>query len=110
MLTRTVKRHYLRPLGRARDRKGCWVFPREIVGSGEWLDGLWSRRDAIGDKPALMLWGMRDIAFRERELERWSGLFTDGTVVRFEETGHFVQEEKGADLCAMIEDLLARNR
>ena len=108
-LTKQVMRHYIMPLAKANDRKGCWVFPRQIINSSDWLESLWSRNAAIKDKPALMLWGLKDIAFRENELNRWNSLFSNGKAVRFENVGHFVQEEKDGDLCPMIEEFLARN-
>lgn len=45
---------------------------------------------------------MKDIAFRERELERWIGLFKDARVVRYADAGHYLQEEKGSDLIPII--------
>jgi haloalkane dehalogenase len=97
-----VHRHYLQPLAEPGERKGCWTFPKRIIDSGAWLEDLWSGRDRIRDKPALILWGMKDIAFRERELERWIGLFKDARVVRYADAGHYLQEEKGSDLIPII--------
>ena len=108
-LSRDVHQHYIQPLKRPNDRKGCWIFPREIIGSSDWLSGLWSQRERIQDKPALLLWGMKDIAFRENELMRWESLFEHRTVHRFEDAGHFVQEEKRGELSPIIEEFLARN-
>lgn len=109
-LTAEVHQHYFKALDRPEERKGCWTFPKRIIGSSEWLDSLWSRRDRIKDKPALILWGMKDIAFREGELKRWESLFTDCRVKRFEDTGHFVQEEQGSGLNPLIEDFLKDHR
>ncbi|MGB8295516.1 MAG: alpha/beta fold hydrolase [Polyangia bacterium] len=36
-LTPEIHRHYLMPLEIPQERKGCWVFPREIIGSTAWL-------------------------------------------------------------------------
>ena len=107
-LTRPIHQHYFKALDRPEERKGCWIFPKRIIGSSEWLESLWSQRDKIKDKPALILWGMKDIAFRERELNTWSSLFTDCRVIRYEDTGHFVQEEQGIGLCPVIEDFLRK--
>lgn len=97
-----IHRHYFKPLEKPEERKGCWTFPKKIIGSSDWLEALWSQREGIKDKPALILWGMKDIAFRERELNIWANLFTDCRVVKFEDTGHFVQEEKGGELLPEI--------
>jgi haloalkane dehalogenase len=105
-LSAPVHQHYFKALEKPEERKGCWTFPKRIIDSSAWLDSLWSRRDKIKDKPALILWGMKDIAFREQELNKWSSLFTNCKVIRYGDTGHFVQEERGSELCPVIEDFL----
>ena len=40
-----------------------------------------------------LLWGFRDIAFREKELERWQSALSDARVLTFEDCGHFLAEE-----------------
>jgi len=52
--------------------------------------------------PALILWGMKDFAFRPKELARWREVFPNATVRTFDDVGHFVQEELGAQLCAPV--------
>lgn len=44
----------------------------------------------------LLAWGMKDIAFREKELKRWMELFPAARVIRYEDAGHFLSEEKPA--------------
>jgi haloalkane dehalogenase len=100
-------RNYLGPLDTPARRRGCHVFPREIIGSSKWLDGLWERRRVLADIPALILWGGRDVAFRDRELLRWKGLLGNLKVRVFEEAGHFLQEQKKGELCPVVEGFLA---
>jgi haloalkane dehalogenase len=107
-LSGPVHQHYFKALEKPDERKGCWTFPKRIIDSSEWLDSLWSQRDRIKDKPALILWGMKDVAFREQELNKWSSLFTNCKVIRYGDTGHFVQEEQGSKLCPVIEDFLKK--
>lgn len=91
--SKEVHNHYLKPLENKHERKGSWVFPGQVVGSWEWLDSLWDRRDAMKDKKILLVWGLRDIAFREKELKTWSKAFPNAKVVRFKDAGHFIAEE-----------------
>jgi haloalkane dehalogenase len=107
-LSAPVHQHYFKALERPEERKGCWTFPKRIIGSSDWLDSLWSKRDEIKEKPTLILWGMRDIAFREQELNRWINLFPGCKVIRYDDAGHFVQEEKGSELCPVIEEFLKK--
>ncbi|MBI3286808.1 MAG: hypothetical protein HYZ68_02045 [Chloroflexi bacterium] len=53
---------------------------------------------------------MKDIAFREKELNRWIELFPTATVKRFETAGHFVQEEGRDELYRGVEDFLGRDK
>ncbi|MGD9216145.1 MAG: alpha/beta fold hydrolase [Desulfobacteraceae bacterium] len=106
-LPKSVHRHYLEALREPNTRKGCWVFPKQIIASSSWLESLWSQREQIQDIPTLILWGMKDIAFREKELERWKTLFNQSKVIKFEDVGHFVQEEKRGQLSPIIEGFLS---
>jgi haloalkane dehalogenase len=92
-LTPQIHEHYLRPLARPEDRKGCMVFPKEIVGATPWLSELWAQRGKLQHLPALIVWGMKDMAFRRQELARWTALFPQAQVVQVASAGHFVQEE-----------------
>ncbi len=107
ILPKPIRRHYVQPLSRPEDRKGCWTFPEQILGADAWLRDLWSRRQAIAEKPALILWGLKDIAFRKQELHRWMQIFPDAGVIRYPDAGHFVQEDIGPDLCPVIEEFLS---
>jgi pimeloyl-ACP methyl ester carboxylesterase len=49
---------------------------------------------------------MKDIAFRGKELQRWKGLFPHARVQSFPDAGHFVQEEHGRDLAALIDQFM----
>ena len=104
----SIHRHYIAPLNDPQERKGCWTFPRQIIGSSQWLGKLWHKRQMIADKPAMILWGMQDIAFRDIELAQWKDLFSDAEIHTFEHAGHFVQEEIGENLCPLIIDHLSR--
>ena len=105
-LTKPIHRHYLKPLENPDEWKGCWVFPDQIIGSTEWLNELWSRRDLLTDKQVLIAWGMKDIAFREKELNRWIELFPDAQIHRLEGVGHYVQEESPEELGSAVEEFL----
>ncbi|HEV2146666.1 MAG TPA: alpha/beta fold hydrolase [Longimicrobiaceae bacterium] len=106
-LTKEVHRHYLRPFGSPAERQGPWVLGRELIGSSDFYQRLWERRDAIRDKPALLLWGMKDIAFSPADLARWEELFDDARTVRLEGVGHFPQEEAADRVLAALRDFLA---
>ncbi|MBX0329635.1 alpha/beta fold hydrolase [Oscillochloris sp. ZM17-4] len=107
LLTPEIHRHYLQPLARPEDRKGCMEFPRQIIAASPWLDSLWSRRGELQGLPVLLAWGMKDMAFRRSELARWQELFPEAEVVEFAQAGHFVQEEAPQELNAAVDRFLA---
>ncbi|MCB9450878.1 MAG: alpha/beta fold hydrolase [Anaerolineaceae bacterium] len=108
-LTPEILRHYRAPLPTGDSRKGSWIFPREIIGSSDWLASLWAKHENITDKPTLLAWGMKDIAFREDILNRWQEYIPHAQVKRFEDAGHYVQDEAGEALVPLIVDFLQAN-
>jgi len=92
-LSVAVHAHYLRPLHAPEDRTGCLVFPRQILEATPWLSRLWGKISTLRGTPTLIVWGMKDIAFRKKELRRWEGVFPDARTIRLSSVGHFVQEE-----------------
>ncbi|WP_438449202.1 alpha/beta fold hydrolase [Gorillibacterium sp. sgz5001074] len=103
-----VHRHYLKALPSPRERIGCSLFPGQIIGATPWLESLWSRREAIQALPALILWGQKDIAFRDQELRTWSEFLTNRDIVTFKNAGHFLQEEAAQECCEYIRAFCGR--
>lgn len=101
-LTTAAHQHYLKALPTPGDRQGCLVFPKRIIDSTPWLDRIWNHISVLRDKPTLIVWGMKDIAFREKELNRWEQAFPDARTVRLESVGHFVQEEAPDQLAEAV--------
>jgi len=101
-LTKEAHRRYMDAFPTPAERIAPWILARELIGSTEWYDGLWQRRERIVDKPALVLWGMKDPAFTPAYLERWKQVLTHARFVEFAESGHFVQEEAPDEAAARI--------
>jgi haloalkane dehalogenase len=107
-LTPEIHRHYLEPLANPAERKGNWVFPKQIIAASHWLAGLWSQREELQGKIELIAWGMKDIAFRENELNRWTEHFPGVRVVRYPDAGHFLAEEVPGELIGELETILSK--
>jgi len=101
-LTASAHAQYLRALPTRADREGCLVLPKQIVAATPWLGRLWSGMPALAGKPVLIVWGMKDIAFREKELRRWEAVFPEARIVRLAGVGHFVQEEAPEELARAV--------
>jgi len=105
-LTPAIHEQYRRPLPAGR-RKGTWVLPRAFRSEREWLADLWARIPTLEDHPTLLVWGMEDPLFRERELRRFERLFGNARTVELREVGHYVPEEAGSDLVEPVRAFLA---
>ncbi|MBI5890849.1 MAG: alpha/beta fold hydrolase [Nitrosomonadales bacterium] len=100
-------RHYKDALPTAESRKGCYVFPRQIIASTPWLARLWGKMGVLKDKPTLFVWGMKDVAFREKELQRWQQALPNSIALRLGSVGHFVPEEAPEELGEAVSAFLA---
>ena len=92
-LTAEVMAHYRNAQPAPDARLASAALPGHIVGATDWLFSIWSERAAFLQKPTLILWGAKDIAFRKKELERWKSEFSDFELHEFEDCGHFLAEE-----------------
>ena len=107
VITPEVMDHYrnAQPEG---SRHACAALPGHIIGATDWLREIWEEREAFADKPALIFWGFKDIAFRRKELERWKAELSDFTLHEFEECGHFLAEEAPERILPELRAFLAR--
>jgi haloalkane dehalogenase len=80
------------------------VFPREILASRPFLAEIARGLSALRDRPALIVWPTKDIAFRERERRRWEALFPNHRTVVLEGAGHYIQEDASEEIITAIRD------
>ena len=93
VLTPEIMAHYRNAQPSPAARAASAALPGHIVGASDWLGSIWRERAAFTDKPALVLWGFEDMAFRRKELDRWKSELTDFDLHEFEDCGHFLAEE-----------------
>ena len=100
-----VMDHYRAVQPTAEMRVGMAQFPREILASKEWLGDLEGQVKAnLASKPALLVWGMKDLAFRPRFLARMRREFPDHVVVELPRAKHFIQEDAPDEIVEAIAD------
>jgi haloalkane dehalogenase len=78
------------------------IFPREILASRAVLSDIAAALPNLADRPALIVWADRDIAFRTAERRRWEATFPDHHTVILDGAGHYLQEDAAADVVAAI--------
>jgi haloalkane dehalogenase len=76
-------------------RAGVARFPKEILAARPLLERL--SRDVsakLGSKPALLVWGMKDVAFRPGpNIPRMRATFPDHVLVELPDAKHYIQED-----------------
>ena len=93
ILTPEIMAHYRAAQPSPAARAASAALPGVIVGASEWLGSIWRERAAFASKPALIVWGHQDMAFRKKELDRWKSALSDVVPHEFEDCGHFLAEE-----------------
>ena len=93
-LTPEVHRQYLERFP-DRESRGLvlWPLARALLGSSAYYDALWAERARLRDIPTLIVWGMRDRAFRPRQLAKWRTALPHARVVELADAGHWPHEE-----------------
>ncbi len=108
VLTPQVMEHYRNAQPEPGSRSASAALPGSIVGATDWLASIWNDRKAFAELPALMLWGLKDIAFRKKELDRWKSELADFEAHEFDDCGHFLAEENPDEILPIISSFLER--
>jgi haloalkane dehalogenase len=107
-LTRSIHRQYLSAFPDADSRERVlWALARALTGSSGFYQGLWQRRERLAAIPALVVWGMKDTAFRPKQLARWRELLPAAEVVELPGAGHWPHEEEPEQVAAAMTRFLA---
>jgi haloalkane dehalogenase len=94
LLTPKIHGQYLEVF---RDRRArvrvLHALARAINGSRDYYASLAAQAGALTNRPALILWGMKDSAFKPHQLARWRELLPNAKVVELADAGHWPHEE-----------------
>jgi haloalkane dehalogenase len=94
-LSDVVMAHYRGVQPSPEARAGVARFPKEILAARPLLERL--ARDVpakLGSKPTLLVWGMKDIAFRPGpNIPRMRATFPDHVLVELPDAKHYIQED-----------------
>jgi len=97
-LSATAKAGLLAPYDSWQNRRAIYQFVKDIPlqpshPTHRTLAELEERLPVLRDRPATIIWGMRDWCFQPWCLERFEEIFPDAEVHRLENVGHYVIEE-----------------
>lgn len=103
-LTPLEMEHYRKAQPTPAARAGVAVMPKQILAARPMLERLSREVPAtLGSKPALFVWGMKDIGFRPRRiLPRMRATFPDHVVVELRTAKHYIQEDAPAEIADAI--------
>jgi len=78
------------------------IIAREILKSCSFLQQVSQSLCHLADKPALILWGDRDPAFRANQRLRFQQVFPNSKTVILSGAGHFVQEDSANQIVEVL--------
>ena len=107
-LTRAIHSQYLEPFRNPADRVlVLWPLAQALLGSSQFYRDLLARADRLAQVPTLVIWGLKDTAFRPHQLERWRRLLPHAKVLALAHAGHWPHEEAPAEVAEEIAEFLA---
>jgi haloalkane dehalogenase len=95
---------YRRPLSTPERRMPSYVFPRSILHSRTFLANCETSLRALTQKPALLVWGDADIAFRSKERMRFEALLPLHRTVILRGAGHYIWEDAPEDIVSALQE------
>jgi haloalkane dehalogenase len=103
-LTRGEMDHYRKVQPAPEARRGVAELPRQLLAAAPLLSRL--ARDVpavLGAKPALLVWGRKDLAFRPAHLlPRLQAAFPGNVTVVLPHAGHYIQEDAPEEIARAI--------
>jgi haloalkane dehalogenase len=95
---------YKRPHPTPESRLPVHVMPREILAARDLLTEVEDGLGRVADKPALIVWGDKDQAFRERQRLRWERTFPDHRTEILHGASHYIQEDAPDEIVTAIKE------
>jgi haloalkane dehalogenase len=106
-LTPEIHRQYLERFPDRWSRGAVlWALAKSLLGSSAHYDSLWQQRDKLRDRPALVVWGLKDSAFKPKMLARWREALPQARVVELRDAGHWPHEEAPDDVATAIREFV----
>lgn len=93
---------YMGPFRTVDSRLPMWIFAHQILASSEYLAQVEAGLSTLREKPALVVWGEADGAFRAPDRLRLLRHFPNHRVRLLHGAKHFIQENAPDEICAEI--------
>jgi haloalkane dehalogenase len=93
---------YRWPFRTRSSRRPVEILPREIIASQPYLSEVEAGLSRLSGKPALIIWGARDLGFQERHRIRFEGHLPQHRTVLLANARHYIQEDEPERIAAEI--------
>jgi haloalkane dehalogenase len=103
-----VMQMYLAPWRDPRRRLPAAIAPRQLIAASGYLADLEAAMPKIANRPALIVWGQKDFAFRQEARQRFEKLFPNHRIALLPHASHFLQEDAGEQIVAEFKRFRAR--
>jgi haloalkane dehalogenase len=101
-VTSAIMDAYRKPLPTPDRRMPSYIFPRAIIHSPEFMANCEAALQALADKPALIVWGDADFAFRQQERERFEAALPNHRTVILNGAGHYIWEDAPDEIASAL--------
>jgi cis-3-alkyl-4-acyloxetan-2-one decarboxylase len=108
-----VKHAYLAPYASSNDRIAVLKFVEDIPlepthPSFALVESTTRNLKLFNDRPVFLGWGEKDFVFDAHFRDEWVRHFPQAEVHSWEDSGHFILEDRGEELVDLLRDFLAR--
>jgi haloalkane dehalogenase len=97
-----VRAMYLAPWRNPARRTAAVIAPRQLIAASSYLREVEANLPRLADRPALIVWGLKDFAFRNAARQRFERNFPQHRTVLFDDASHFLQEDVGDRIAPAI--------
>jgi haloalkane dehalogenase len=97
-----VRDLYLAPWLDPRRRAPAVIAPRQLIAASEYASQVQAGLHVLAGKPALIVWGAKDFAFRQAERQRFEAAFPRHQTIIYPDASHFLQEDVGDRIAEQI--------
>ena len=98
----SVRQLYLAPWRDPQRRAPAAIAPRQLVAASPYLAQVEAGLPKISDRPALIVWGLKDFAFGDSARQRFEQAFPHHRSVLLPHASHFLQEDAGEQIADEI--------
>jgi haloalkane dehalogenase len=100
---------YFLPWQDPKRRVAAVTAPRQLIAASAYLRTVEQNLPKLAGRPVLIVWGMKDFAFRDAERVRFERVFPKHKTVKLANASHFLQEDVGEQIAEEIRVFLTES-